>query len=83
MVLGVWHGHRLVSSVLSLAQPCLGKTVGKPLPILICPVKKGLIVRLGALRFALKGRFLDHPCTTAPNCILAPLRILDSMALTT
>lgn len=54
------------------------------MPILICPVKKKrLVVRLGALRFALKGRFLDHPGTTAPNCILAPLRILDSMALTT
>lgn len=42
MVLGAGQGHTLVFSVVSLAQPCLGKTVGKPLPRFICQVKKGL-----------------------------------------
>lgn len=39
MALGVGHDHGLVTSVLSLAQPCLGKTV-KPCPTLICQVEK-------------------------------------------
>lgn len=81
MALGVGHDHGLVTSVLSLAQPCLGKTV-KALPRAHLPGEKGLVVRPGALRFALKRRHLDHRWVTVADCALALLSVLDSMALT-